>query len=145
MIKIKKALIVLSLLFIPSFAFCSNVRIFLPSQGLSKESVLPIDLDMGQTVQTDDTVFHSFLAEAISLEFSYEWLETYVHPNSRASIAEVFSSFLSENLPAKNFVMSALSYNGDGSVSISVRFGSEIVSFVVDGSFIVALSIKNNL
>lgn len=142
--KMKKVLIVLSLLFIPSFVFCSNVRISLPSKSLNEQPVLPVDSNMGQTVQTDDTIFHSFLSQAISSEFGYEWLETYVLPDSRASIAEVFSTFLSENLPARNFVMSALSQNGDGSVSISVRFGSKIASFVVDGSFIVALSIKNN-
>ena len=143
--RMKKALIILFLFFLPSFVFCQNLRISLPALGLSSQEVLPVDSEIGQIVQPEDTIFHAFLAGAISSEFGYQWLETYVHPDSRASIAEIFTSFLSETLPAKNFVMSVLSQNGDGSVSIAVRLDSAIVDFVVDGSYIVAMSIKKTL
>lgn len=145
MSEIKKLLILLSLLALPGFAFCSNVRVSLPALSSKDQIILPVDSEIGQVVQPDDTIFHSFLANIISSEFGYEWLETYVHPDSRASIAEVFSPLLSELLPAKNFVMSSLTQNGDGSVSISVRFDSKIVDFVVDGSYLVALSVKKSL
>ena len=140
--KVKKFFILFSLLLIPAVGFCANIRISLPALSSEENSVLPVDSVMGQIVQPNETVFHSFLKETLSSEFGYEWLEKYVKTESKAAISEVFSSFLGENLPLKNFVMSALSQNGDGSVSISVRFNSKVVDFVVDGSYIVAMTIK---
>ncbi len=140
--KVKKFFILFSLLLIPAVGFCANIRISLPVLSSEENPVLPVDSVMGQIVQPNETVFHSFLKEALSSEFGYEWLEKYVKAESKAAISEVFSSFLGENLPLKNFVMSALSQNSDGSVSISVRFNSKVVDFVVDGSYIVAMSIK---
>lgn len=146
---VKKLLLIFSLLCIPVSAFCANARISLPALSSNKQVVLPVDCEIGQTVQPNNTVFHSLLTEALSSDFDFEWLEKYVHPDSRASIAEVFSSFLSENLPASSFVMSELSQNGDSSVSISVRFGTTsndaVAHFVVDGSYIIAMSTKKNL
>ena len=140
--KVKKFFILFSLLLIPAVGFCANIRISLPVLSSEENPVLPVDSVMGQIVQPNETVFHSFLKEALSSEFGYEWLEKYVKAECKVAISEVFSSFLGENLPLKNFVMSALSQNGDGSVSISVRFNSKVVDFVVDGSYIVAMSIK---
>ena len=140
----KKILILFSLLLIPALGFSANSRISLPALGSEEKSVLPVDSVMGQIAQPNETVFHSFLAEVIYSEFGYQWLETYVEPNSKAAIAELFTQFLSENLPASNFVMSALSQNGDGSVSISVRINSTVIDFVVDGSYIVAMSLKKS-
>ena len=147
--KIKKFLIFLFLLLLPVFCFAENIRLSLPSLSKECNAVLPVDSEIGQTVQPDETGFHSLLSQAISTEFGYQWLETYVHSDSKASIAEVFTTFLTENLPAGDFVMSVLTQNGDGSVSISVRFGtsanSPVVDFVVDGSAIVAMSVKKSL
>lgn len=142
--KVKKFFILFSLLLIPTIGFGSNTRISLVTLSLEQKPLLPVDSVMGQLVQPDETIFHSLLAKAISSEFGYQWLETFVNPDSKAAIAEVFTSFLSENLPAKDFIMSALSQNGDGSVSISVRINSQVVDFVVDGSYIVAMSIKKS-
>ena len=131
------------LLFLP-FGLCSSAKLSLVALSSEQKEILPVDGVIGQIVQTDETIFHSFLASAISSDFGYEWLETYVNPDSRAAISSVFSSFLSENLPAKDFVMSALSQNGDGSVSISARINSNIVDFVIDGSYLVAMTVKKS-
>ena len=141
---VKRFVILFSLLLLPAVGFCANARLSLPALSSEEKPVLPVDSVMGQLVEPDETVFHAFLKEAICSEFGYEWLETYVEPNSKVAIAELFTQFLSENLPASDFVMSALSQNGDGSVSISVRINSTVVDFVVDGSYIVAMSIKKS-
>lgn len=151
--RVRKFLTILSLLLVAAVSFASdvaqNLRLALPSLALDStlgaQEILPVDGEIGQVVQPEATSYHSLLKQAITSEFGYEWLEMYVNSASRAAIAEVFTSFLSENLPAKNFVMSALSQNGDKSVSISVRFEQAIVDFVLMDSQIVALSVKKSL
>lgn len=82
--------------------------------------------------QPDSSEHHIFLSDALSSEaYGYDWMQRYVSDASRDEISRSLGSWLSENLPVQGFLMSQALANADGSVSISIRLGDDVLCFVV--------------
>lgn len=112
---------------------------FLASKHVS--DVLPVDSMVGQTADSKTSKDHAALAKALSGEFSFEWLETYLAPSFKDTAAKLWSEKLSSLLPAKQFVMSKGKTNADSSISVSIRImpGDTLIHFAVRDGLIEAM------
>lgn len=82
--------------------------------------------------QPDSSEHHIFLSHALSSEdYGYEWMQSYVADASCDEISRSLGPWLSENLPVQGLLMSQALANADGSVSISIRLGDDVLCFVV--------------
>ena len=130
--------ILASLVLLP--LFCESSRdSFLNSTH--RNDVLPVDSVLGQTADPEGSENHKALEKALSEEFSFEWLETYLSPSFKETAAKLWSERLSSILPAGQFVMSAARNNADESVSISVRLlnNNTVIHFAVRDGLIEAM------
>ena len=131
-------LILVSLVLFPLFSE-STRDTFLNSKH--NNDVLPVDSVVGQTSDSLSSQNHRALEKALSEEFSFEWLETYLATSFRETAARLWSEKLSSILPAEHFVMSTAKKNADESVSISVRLldNSTVIHFAVRDGLIEAM------
>ena len=131
-------LILVSLVLLPLFSE-STRDTFLNSKH--NNDVLPVDSVVGQTSDSLSSQNHRALEKALSEEFSFEWLETYLATSFRETAARLWSEKLSSSLPAEHFVMSTAKKNADESVSISVRLldNSTVIHFAVRDGLIEAM------
>ena len=132
------------LLVLLSFALLSGLFALTRAEYLASKHVsdiLPVDSMVGQTADSDSSENHAALAEALSEEFSFEWLETYLAPGFRDTAAKLWSGKLSSVLPATQFVMSKGKTNADSSISISVRLAGTdtVIHFAVRDGLIEAM------
>lgn len=114
------------------YAFAdSSARVYFPS--LASEPVYPLECDLGQTVPQNKTAAHELLAKALKEPYSFDWSEQYLAPQFKKILTTLYSSTLSEILPANDFMFSRANKNADNSVSISVKFMNTdtIISFVI--------------
>ena len=137
----KKAVFVLilaSLVLVSLFSESSRDA-FLSSKH--KNDSLPVDSVLGQTADSETSEAHKVLAQAMSEEYSFEWLETYLAPSFRETAARIWSERLSSILPAEGFVMSTARNNADESVSISVRLlgNNTVIHFAVRDGLVEAM------
>lgn len=127
-----KRLLLVSLVALTSLACFADIRTHLPARGRADSSVLPIDSRIGMVAQPDSSEHHIFLSDALSSEaYGYDWMQRYVSDASRDEISRSLGSWLSENLSVQGFLMSQALANADGSVSISIRLGDDVLCFVV--------------
>jgi len=132
---------VLVLLAISFTAFAEvSPKTFFPA--LSSNPIYPIDSYLGQTAPENSSSEHILLAEALRTAYSFEWVEEYVAPQSKKMITNLYSTLLSEMLPAKLFVFSKSYKNADNSISISVKLveTNDVISFVLDENKIINIS-----
>lgn len=117
----------------------SSPKVYFPS--LRNGSVLPLDKNMGQTVNASSSENHAFLNEALGKAFDLQWCEQYLSSETKKALTSLYSGLLSSILPSQNKVFSGFFENGDHSVSISVRFeDGKIVTFTVKDNRILAIT-----
>ncbi len=139
----KTAVLSILLLLVASFSLYANdsVRTYFPF--LSKEAtslVLPVDSVIGQTAGSDSSETHLLLKKALGESYSYEWTQTYLAEETRASLVQLFGTWLSENLGKGGAIFSTLHRNQDGSVGINVRLNGSCMAFVLSEGRIVSMS-----
>ena len=119
----------------------TTVKEYFPS--LAKTPCYPIDSDLGQCVPSDETEQHKLLAKALSEQYSFNWAESFLHPTFKKNLASVYSSLLSDILPAQSVLYSRASVNSDGTYVISVKTAEsgKIISFaIMDGKICAILN-----
>lgn len=114
-----------------------SVRTALPAK--TGTPMLPKDVKIGQVVSYTESPDHETLNKMLREEYSFEWTESHIAEQERPTLVKLFGSWLSQNLPATNFLMSKMSINQDGSVVINVRIGNSCMAFVLKDSMIVSM------
>ncbi len=135
--KLSALALVLIFLSLSVFGAEGSVRAFFPSTRTVGR--LPVDSTIGQTAQPDSSDVHDLVSRALASEYSFEWTETFLHPDVRGSLVSLFGTWLSENLPASEPLLSVSHRNSDGSFGLNVRVGDSCMAFIVDGDFIVSM------
>ena len=123
-------------------AFCfaaEPVRIFFPASRTG-EPVLPVDSVIGQTAGASSSEFHILVSKALRSPYSFEWTEKYLREDVRAALTRLYGPWLSENLPASSFLLSAVHENGDGSTGMNIRINGACFAIVVSGGQIVSVT-----
>lgn len=110
----------------------TSINVALPSNFNLQSQILPIDSKIGSIVQANATVYHAFLYSALSCEYSFEWIDKYISGTSQKVISEIYGTYLAENLPFKEFLMSSMFENANKSISINVRNGEDVFCFVIE-------------
>lgn len=132
------AILLLTLVFSTSFCFANDKDDYFLS--LQKKNVYPLDSDMGVLADVTTSEIHSFLYNALSQPFNFDWTETYFESKLKASLSTVYSPILSEILPASGFVMSNSIKNPDGTHSVGVKFSNgRIFTFTILDSTIAGI------
>lgn len=124
-------------------AIQTSINVALPANFNLQSQILPIDSKIGSIVQANATVYHAFLYSVLSCEYSFEWIDKYVSDTSQKVISEIYGTYLAENLPFKEFLMSSMFENANKSISINVRNGEDVFCFVIE-SFSSNSSNSNN-
>lgn len=109
----------------------NSIKVALPAKYNLQNRLLPQDAKIGNIVQANSSIYHAFLYTALSCEYSYEWTQKYISETSQKVISEIYGTYLSENLPFKNFLMSSMFENANQSISINVRNGEDVFCFVI--------------
>ena len=117
------------------FAEESSPRVYFPS--LVNDHLLPESASIGQI--DERTKEHAFMKEMLGKEFTYEWIVEYIPEGMRKAIIQLFGSWLAENLPMSELVMSVASENADSSVSINVKGKNGGMCFCVLAHQIIAM------
>lgn len=143
----KAVLVALAIVVIlaPCFA-ASNAREFFPGKRNASNSVYPLDNVIGSVCAHDKSPEHVLVSELLESEFSFDWAEKYLHPDTKAALVKIITPVFSEILPCKEFTLSNAISNGDGSISISAHLvkSGYVISFVIKDSKVYGVSIKQN-
>ena len=118
-----------------------DLRLALPNSNSKIQ--FPTDSDIGECAYSADSPAHSFLLRALSEPYSLEWSEEFLHPDYKKNITKLYSSVLSEILPAKNVLFSKAKVYSDGSEVVTAKFVGKgyIVSFALRENKIYAVLI----
>jgi len=108
-----------------------SIKVALPAKHNPQSQLLPIHSKIGSIVQVNASVYHSFLYTALSSEYSYEWMESFVSDSSKKVISEIYGTYLAQNLPFSGFLISNMFENADQSISINVCNGEDFFCFVI--------------
>ena len=139
--KIALVIIILSLLSL-SFVFCADNRSFRTAIVSNESShVLPYDSKIGQLCDVNQTIYHEFLLNALSHEYSIDWIQTYLQEDVRSALVSMYDSFFASNLPFDSVLMSTLYENADNSIGINVRTNSTCISFIIKDEKIIAMKV----
>ena len=117
----------------------TSVRTFFPASRTGA-SVLPADSVIGQTADSASSELHMLVAKALKSEYSFGWTQKYIRADVRAAIVRLFGDWLSENLPAKSFLLSVVHTNADGSCGINIRVGETCFAVVIANGQIVSMT-----
>lgn len=110
----------------------TSINVALPANFNLQSQILPMDAKIGSIVQANATVYHTFLYSALSCEYSFEWIDKYISTSSQKVISEIYGTYLAENLPFKEFLMSSMFENANKSISINVHNGEDVFCFVIE-------------
>lgn len=135
----------IAIIITPCFA-ASNAREFFPGKRNASNSVYPVDNTIGTVSAHDKTPEHILVSELLESEFSFEWAEKYLHPDTKAALVKIVTPVFTEILPCKEFTLSNSTSNGDESISISAHLvkSGYVISFVLKDSKVYGISIKQN-
>ena len=134
----KGFLAVLMILLALSPLFAGEVRVAMP-QNRSGSPMLPVDTVIGQVADENSDGAVRKLASALREEYSFEWTQTHIAEEYRASLVKLFGSWFSETLPVSNVLFSVPYVNSDGTVGVNVRIGQVCMAFLLSGNQIVSM------
>lgn len=117
------------------FAEETSPRVYFPS--LVNDHLLPESASIGQVDERSKE--HAFMKEMLGKEFTYEWVVEYIPEDRRKAVIQLFGSWLAENLPMSEIVMSVGFENADSSVSINVKGKTGGMCFCVLDHQIIAM------
>ncbi len=138
--RMKRLVTALMLLSLALCAFASDggVRTVLPSLA-GERPQLPIDTEIGQLGNFRDTREHEVLTGMLFEPYSFEWTERHLAQESREALVRLFGTWMSENLPASEMLISESRVNEDGSTVINVRLHGTCMAFVLRDGVIVSM------
>ena len=118
--------------------FAEEVRVVMP-QNRSGSPMLPLDTVIGQVADENSDEAVRELASSLREEYSFEWTQTHLAEEYRASLVKLFGAWFSETLPVNSVLFSVPYVNSDGTVGVNVRIGLVCMAFLLSGNQIVSM------
>ena len=131
-------LAVLMIILVISPLFAEEVRVVMP-QNRSGSPMLPVDTVIGQVADENSDEAVRELASSLREEYSFEWTQTHIAEEYRASLVKLFGAWFSETLPVNSVLFSVPYVNSDGTVGVNVRIGQVCMAFLLSGNQIVSM------